>query len=104
MMATKRVLRLRSAALLIIDMISDFKFEDGVAVARAALPAARQIATLRGLAAAKRVPMLFVNDNLGRWHIAAKTSRRKQFALEYFNTILHADTRPSSRLNFAAKS
>jgi isochorismate hydrolase len=67
MMATKRVLRLRSAALLIIDMISDFKFEDGVAVARAALPAARQIATLRGLAAAKRVPMLFVNDNLGHW-------------------------------------
>jgi nicotinamidase-related amidase len=104
MKTTKRVLRPPSAALLIIDMISDFKFEDGVAIARAALPAARQTATLCGLATAKRVPMLFVNDNLGHWRIAAKTSRRKQFALEYFNTTLHADTRPSSRLNFAAKS
>jgi nicotinamidase-related amidase len=32
--------------------------------------------------------------------VAAKTSRQKQFALEYFRSVLHADTRPSSQIDF----
>jgi nicotinamidase-related amidase len=189
MKGTRRVLRPQSAALLIIDMISDFKFKDGAAIARAALPAARKIAKLRAAAAAKRIPVLFVNDNLGHWRsdfrqmldrcraagcmgapivevlqpsvsdyfvlkpthagfygtpldrlleeldaktlvltgisahqcilftaneaylrdyklvipsdcVAAKTLRQKHFALEYFNSVLHADTRPSARVHF----
>ena len=54
-------------ALLILDMVSDFRFEDGAAIARAALPVARRIARLAGRARKSRVPVIFVNDNLGRW-------------------------------------
>ena len=54
-------------ALLILDMVSDFRFEDGAAIARAALPVARRIARLAGRARKARVPVIFVNDNLGRW-------------------------------------
>jgi nicotinamidase-related amidase len=56
-----------TVALLIIDLISDFRFEDGATIARAALPAARRIAALRQRALRAGVPNLFVNDNLGRW-------------------------------------
>src|SRR5687768_3460230 len=56
-----------SMAVLILDMISDFEFEDGAAVFRAALPIARRIARLRERAAAAGVPVVYVNDNHGRW-------------------------------------
>jgi hypothetical protein len=67
MKTPRRQSRLRLAALLVIDMISDFRFEDGAAIARAALPAAHKIRALRARAVAKGVPTLFVNDNLGHW-------------------------------------
>ncbi|HEU4517510.1 MAG TPA: isochorismatase family cysteine hydrolase [Steroidobacteraceae bacterium] len=54
-------------ALLILDMIADFGFEGGAAIARAALPVARRIARLAERARRARVPVIFVNDNLGRW-------------------------------------
>jgi nicotinamidase-related amidase len=54
-------------ALLVLDMVSDFRFEDGAAIARAALPVARRIARLAVRARRARVPVIFVNDNLGRW-------------------------------------
>jgi nicotinamidase-related amidase len=58
----------RSAtALLILDMISDFEFEDGERLHRAALPVGRRIARLRERADRARVPVVYVNDNLGRW-------------------------------------
>jgi nicotinamidase-related amidase len=49
-------------------MVSDFRFEDGARVARAALPAARRIRELRSRAAAGGASSIFVNDNLGQWH------------------------------------
>jgi nicotinamidase-related amidase len=54
-------------ALLIIDMVSDFRFEDGKRIARMTLPAARNIASLRAKALRAGVPSVFVNDNFGRW-------------------------------------
>ena len=54
-------------ALLVLDMISDFRFEGGGAIARAALPVARRIARLAERARQSAVPVIFVNDNLGRW-------------------------------------
>jgi nicotinamidase-related amidase len=177
----------RTTALLIIDLISDFRFEDGAMIARAALPAARRIRALRARRAS--APNVFVNDNQGQWKsdfrqmisrcrrerclgapiaellapgeedyyvlkpthagffgtpldqlldklaikrliltgisahqcilftaneaylrefeifiprdcIAAKTMRQQRFALEYFRSVLHADTRPSSKIIF----
>ena len=54
-------------ALLIIDMISDFEFEDGHRLLRNALPAARSILRLKKRARAARIPSIYVNDNFGQW-------------------------------------
>jgi nicotinamidase-related amidase len=54
-------------ALLIIDLISDFRFEDGEKLARAARRIATPVARLSTRARASGVPVIYVNDNRGRW-------------------------------------
>jgi nicotinamidase-related amidase len=54
-------------ALLIIDLISDFRFPDGEKLARAARRIAPPIARLSKRARASGVPIIYVNDNRGRW-------------------------------------
>ena len=54
-------------ALLILDMISDFEFEDGARVCRAANSVAKRIAKLKQRAIRAGVPVVYVNDNRGRW-------------------------------------
>jgi nicotinamidase-related amidase len=54
-------------AVLILDMISDFKFADGGKMCRAALPVARRVRQLAERARAAKVPVIYVNDNIGRW-------------------------------------
>ncbi len=71
-------------ALLILDMISDFKFENGAQLFKRALPIAARIARLRERATAARVPVVYVNDNQGRW--------RSDFAAQ-----VEASVRPGSR-------
>ncbi|MDB6047246.1 MAG: vibB [Gammaproteobacteria bacterium] len=53
--------------LLILDMISDFNFPDGPAVLRAARRIVPDIERLKARAAAARVPVIYVNDNIGPW-------------------------------------
>ncbi|WP_288459833.1 isochorismatase family cysteine hydrolase [uncultured Sphingomonas sp.] len=57
-----------ATALLVIDMINDLSFEDGERLRPAAEAAARRIARLRAGAERAGVPVIFVNDNFGRWH------------------------------------
>lgn len=54
-------------AMLIVDLISDFRFPDAPAVYKAALPVARRIARLKERAKAAGIPVIYVNDNYGRW-------------------------------------
>jgi len=54
-------------ALLILDMISDFEFKNGAQLFKRAVPIAARIARLRERASAARVPVVYVNDNQGRW-------------------------------------
>lgn len=54
-------------ALLIIDMISDFEFEDGKRLFLSALPTARHILNLKKRAKASDIPTIYVNDNFGQW-------------------------------------
>lgn len=54
-------------ALLILDLISDFRFEDGPKLLRVALPAGKRIARLKERARAAGVPVIYVNDNRGKW-------------------------------------
>ncbi|WP_216830945.1 cysteine hydrolase family protein [Alkalihalobacterium elongatum] len=57
----------KSVALLIIDMINDFEFDDGEKLYEFALPAAKQIALLKASAKKQNVPVIYVNDNYGKW-------------------------------------
>lgn len=54
-------------ALLVIDAINDLDFSGGSALLRTALPAGRRIAALAKRARAASVPVIYVNDNFGRW-------------------------------------
>jgi nicotinamidase-related amidase len=53
--------------LLIIDVINPFDFPGGAAFAERALPAAGMIDRLRTRASFARVPVIYVNDNFGKW-------------------------------------
>lgn len=54
-------------ALLIVDVINLFDFPRGAAMARRAVRPARRILRLRDRAHANGVPVIYVNDNWGRW-------------------------------------
>jgi nicotinamidase-related amidase len=54
-------------ALLLIDVINDLEFEGGEELARYALPMAERLAALKRAAKRLGIPVLYVNDNYGRW-------------------------------------
>lgn len=54
-------------ALVLIDVINDFEFVGGEELFRNALPAARKIARLKERARVAGAPVIYVNDNFGRW-------------------------------------
>jgi len=53
--------------LLLIDVINDLEFEGGEELLRTALPAAKNIAHLKERARQAEVPVIYANDNFGRW-------------------------------------
>lgn len=56
-----------SAALLVIDIINDLEWEGGQALLPHAVAAARSIARLKRQAREADVPVIYANDNFGRW-------------------------------------
>ena len=54
-------------ALLLIDTINDLEFDGGEELLRTALPAARRIADLKQRARQAHTPIIYVNDNFGKW-------------------------------------
>src|SRR5436305_4195170 len=54
-------------ALLLIDVINDLDFPEGDQLLRYALPMARRIAALKKRARQADIPVIYVNDNFGRW-------------------------------------
>lgn len=56
-----------SVALLLIDVINDLEFEGGDRVLEHAVPMARAIADLKKRARTAGVPVIYINDNYGRW-------------------------------------
>jgi nicotinamidase-related amidase len=56
-----------STALLILDMISEFRFPDAERVLSGARRPARAIARLRNRARAAGIPLIYVNDTAGKW-------------------------------------
>ncbi|MFL5527695.1 MAG: cysteine hydrolase family protein [Gemmatimonadaceae bacterium] len=56
-----------SVALILIDVINDLEFDDGEALLKNALPAAKKMAALKRRAKEAGVPTIYVNDNFGKW-------------------------------------
>jgi len=54
-------------ALLLIDVISDFEVEDSEELFKNTLPIARNLSILKERAKKERVPVIYVNDNFGKW-------------------------------------
>jgi nicotinamidase-related amidase len=54
-------------AVLLIDVINDLEFEGGDRLLRAALAAAERLAALASRARRAGVPVIYANDNFGRW-------------------------------------
>src|SRR3712207_4999147 len=54
-------------ALLLIDVINDLEFESGEDLLRHALPMADRLAGLKKRAKAAGIPVVYVNDNFGKW-------------------------------------
>ncbi len=56
-----------TVALLIIDVINDFEFPEAEQLLKHALPMAQRLAALKSRARSSGVPVIYVNDNFGRW-------------------------------------
>lgn len=54
-------------ALLLIDVINDLEFDTGEQLLKYALPMAEKIAALKKRAKQAQVPVIYVNDNFGKW-------------------------------------
>jgi len=54
-------------ALLLIDVISDFEFEDGEKLFKFAVRTAKHIADLKKRAKKNKIPVIYINDNFGKW-------------------------------------
>lgn len=54
-------------ALLIIDVINDLEFESGKQLLPFALTMAQNIAALKKKAKRMKIPVIYVNDNFGKW-------------------------------------
>ncbi len=90
----------RGTALLLIDVVNDLAFPGSAELIRQAEPMAARLAALKRRAAQAGIPIIYVNDNFGRWrsdfrstvaHCTARSSpgrvvsrRLKPTARDYF--------------------
>jgi len=54
-------------AILLIDVINTFDFPGAESLMKAAVPMAKEIAALCRRARRRRIPVIYANDNFGRW-------------------------------------
>lgn len=62
-----KTLERKRDALVLIDVINDFDFPGAEALLRYALPASKCIAALKERATRARIPIIYANDNFGKW-------------------------------------
>jgi nicotinamidase-related amidase len=83
--------------MLVIDMLSDFRFPDGDAVLRAARRIAPRIARLKERAAAQRIPCVYINDNFGPWRSDIEALLKYCTSLKSKGAEVAALLRPDSK-------
>jgi nicotinamidase-related amidase len=56
-----------TVALIILDVVNDLEFPGGERLLRHAVPMPRRLARLRARVSRAGIPVIYVNDNYGRW-------------------------------------
>lgn len=56
-----------SVVLLIVDVVNDMEYEGGAQLLEQALPMAQALSELKRRARAAGIPVIYANDNFGRW-------------------------------------
>jgi nicotinamidase-related amidase len=69
----RKILGASETALVLLDVISDFEFEDGDTLLRNFLTVANNLATLKERANQAGAAVIYVNDNFGKWQEDFKT-------------------------------
>lgn len=70
-MVTAHVNHTPSVAVLLVDVINHFNFDDGQKLLKGALAIAPNIARLKDRARTAGIPVIYVNDNFGQWQSQA---------------------------------
>jgi isochorismate hydrolase len=91
------------AVLIVLDMISDFRFPDGAQVERAARRIAPRIAALKERAHEAGIATLYVNDNPGRWRSDRAELLRKCLAPDARGADVVRQVMPSDTDYFVLK-
>lgn len=68
-----RRLKVNETALILLDVVTDFEFEDGDQLLKQTLKVAPRLAALKSSARRAGVPVIYVNDNFGKWQEDFKT-------------------------------
>lgn len=59
-------------AMLILDMLNHFDFDEGAKLKKHATPIATSISRLKRRAKRKNIPVIYVNDNFGNWKFSSE--------------------------------
>jgi len=89
-------------ALLIIDMIQDFSFQDGEQLFKQALPISENINKLKATAEARAIPIIYVNDNFDKWKSNFHILLNHALESEKGNLIAHS-LKPDEKDYFVLK-
>lgn len=90
-------------ALLIIDMICDFEFEDGEKLFKFAKPISRNIAKLKTKAEKAGIPVIYVNDNFGKWQSDFRKLLRHSLDPKHRGSEIAEALRPKEENYFVLK-
>jgi len=91
------------AALLVVDMFSNWDFPDADALASAAVKVAPRIASLKRRCDRAGVPTVFVNDNQGRWRSDSAEIVRRSAAASVTGAAIAARIAPGDADYFVLK-
>jgi nicotinamidase-related amidase len=90
-------------ALLLVDVINDLEFEDGEALLAHAVPMAERLASLVRRCREAGIPVVYVNDNFGRWRSDFRTLLQRCLETAVRGRPVVALLRPDDRDYFVLK-
>jgi nicotinamidase-related amidase len=97
------ILNTKDTALILIDVINDLAFEGADALIAQAEPMASRLARLKRRAVAARVPVVYVNDNFGRWRSDFRQTVQHCTSPKSAGRRVSLRLRPTSRDYFVLK-